>query len=177
MTHLIRAFALSLILLPTFAQAADITIKHPWARASAGMAKAGGAFMTIKNAGHAADKLVAAKADISGKVELHTHIKDGDVMRMRQVPHIDVPAMGKAVLQPGGLHVMFMGLKNPLKEGSKFPLTLVFEKAGEMTVDVTVKGVGAMGAGHKHDMKGMKHDMKNKAEGAMKGQMKGHKNH
>lgn len=131
--------------------AADIDVTAPWARASAGgMAKAGAAFLTIKNAGAADDRLVGAKADVSGKVELHTHIKEGDLMKMRQVHAIDVPAGKTVALQPGGLHVMFMGLKAPFKEGDHFPLTLVFEKAGDVTVDVAVEGAGAKGPGQPH---------------------------
>ncbi|MCW8970600.1 MAG: copper chaperone PCu(A)C [Rhodospirillales bacterium] len=129
------------------ASAGDIMVKDPWARASAGMARAGAAFMVLMNKSGAADQLVDAKADISAKVELHTHIMEEGVMKMRQVPAIDVPANGMAALQPGGDHVMFMGLNAPLKEGDTFPLTLVFKNAGEVTVDVTVKTAGAMGAG------------------------------
>jgi copper(I)-binding protein len=128
----------------------DLTITDAWARASAGRAPAGAAFMTIENAG-ADDRLIAGDADVSETVELHTHVRDGEVMRMRQVEAIDLPAGETTLLQPGGLHVMFIGLHAPLKEGESFPLTLSFEQAGEVTVTVTVKGVGAMpmmGQGH-----------------------------
>ena len=127
------------------ALAGDIEIENPWARASAGMAGAGAAFMDIKNTG-AADRVVGASAGVSKSVELHTHIRDGDVMKMRRVDAIDVPADGVAHLQPGGLHVMFIGLEAPLVEGESFPLTLTFENAGEVTVEVEVKGAGDMGA-------------------------------
>ena len=140
--------------LPAFA--GDISVEAPWARASAGMAKAGAAFMTLKNTGAKADRLVAAKADISKKVELHTHIMDGGIMRMRQIKDIEVPAGGMAMLKPGGHHVMFMGLDAPLKEGSSFPLTLVFASGAEVSVTVSVQAAGAMGA-MKHDMGHMEH--------------------
>ncbi|MBK8907598.1 MAG: copper chaperone PCu(A)C [Rhodospirillales bacterium] len=126
----------------------DITVKSPWARASAGAARAGAAFMTIENAGAEDDRLISASADVSKTVELHTHLMDGDVMKMRPVDAVDVQAGGTAVLQPGGDHVMFMGLQQPLKEGESFPLTLTFETAGSITVDVPVVGAGAMGPGH-----------------------------
>ncbi len=143
------ALAAALVLgLSTPSWAGDITVENVWARASAGMARAGAAFMTIKNTGDA-DKLVSARANVSKATELHTHIHDNGVMKMRQVPEIAV-AKGMTMLQPGGLHVMFMGLNEPLKEGTKFPLTLVFEKAGEMTVDVMVKKAGEMGMGMQH---------------------------
>lgn len=130
-----------------------VAAEKAWARASAGKAANGGAFMTILNGGKEGDRLIAASADVSRKVELHTHINENGVMRMRQVDGIDVPAGKGVMLQPGSYHVMFMGLKNPLKEGEKFPLTLTFEKAGKQTVEVTVMGVGAMKPGG-HDMGG-----------------------
>jgi len=143
-----RAFAAAIALAATFlasqaAIAGDIQITKPWARASAGQAKAGAAFLAIANTGTTDDRLVAARADVSRKTELHTHIKEGDLMKMRQVEAIDVPAGKTVALQPGGLHVMFMGLNAPLASGTHFPLTLVFEKAGEITVDVEVQGVSS----------------------------------
>lgn len=129
------------------ALAGDIEIQNPWARASAGMAKTGAAFMDITNDG-AADRVVGASANVSEVAELHTHIRDGDVMKMRRVDAIDVPAGETVRLQPGGLHVMFMGLAAPLVEGETFPLTLMFEKAGDVTIDVEVKEAGAMGPMH-----------------------------
>jgi copper(I)-binding protein len=128
----------------------DITVEGPWARASAGKAKAGAAFMTLNNAGATDDRLTGVSAGVSDKAQLHTHIKEGDIMRMRPVEAIDVPAGGVAALEPGGHHVMFMGLHEPLKEGETFPLTLTFEKAGEVTVEVMVMKVGAMGHGSMH---------------------------
>jgi periplasmic copper chaperone A len=126
-------------------------VQEPWSRASAGMAKAGAAFMTVMNHGSADDRLISASASISERVELHTHIMEGNIMRMRQVPHIDLPKGEAVVLKPGGLHVMFMNLKAPLKEGGHFPLTLNFEKSGSVTVKVMIKGAaaGAMGSMHK----------------------------
>ena len=137
------------------AKPAGVAVEKAWARASAGKAANGGAFMTILNGGKEGDRLVAAEAGVSRKVELHTHINENGVMRMRQVDGIDVPAGEGVMLKPGSYHVMFMGLNKPLKEGEKFPLTLTFEKAGKKTVEVTVMGVGAMQSGG-HDMGGHK---------------------
>lgn len=117
----------------------DLKIEHPWARASAGTAANGAAYMTIATTGTSADQLIKADSPVAGKVELHTHIQDGDVMRMRPVSGITVNAGEPAVLRPGGLHVMLIGLKEPLKQGSQFPLTLTFEKAGTVTVQVGVE--------------------------------------
>ena len=124
------------------AWAGDITVVDPFARASSAVAQAGAAFMTIRNGG-AADRLVKAETPASERTELHTVTRDGDVMRMRMLEWIDVPAGGEATLRPGGLHVMLLGLRQPLKEGATVPLTLVFEKAGAITVEVPVKGAGA----------------------------------
>src|SRR5690606_10830983 len=82
---------------------------------------------------------------VAETAELHTHIKDGEVMRMRPVEAIEVPAGGSVTLKPGGDHVMLMSLRAPLKEGETFPLTLIFEHRGSREVDVTVKSVGATG--------------------------------
>ncbi len=141
----ISAVALSLSL-ASAAQAVEVT--DAWARASAGMARAGAAFMTITNPGDTDDRVISASAPVSAVAELHTHIMDGDVMRMRQVPDIAVPAGERVVLQPGGQHVMFMKLDKPLEEGATFPLTLTFEKAGTVVVPFTVIQVGAMPHAH-----------------------------
>lgn len=120
------------------ALAADVTVHDAWARPSPSpMMKAGAAYAVVENTG-AADRLIAARSDAADRVELHTHIREGDVMRMRQVPEIPVPAKGSVALKPGGYHVMLMELKAPLKEGTRISVTLVFEKAGEITLDVPV---------------------------------------
>ena len=154
MKKIIFAAALSLILTgPSFAAdvtKGDISITGPFARASAKKAKAGGAFMTITSKGDA-DKVVSASSDIAKRTELHTHIKDGDVMRMREVEFIEVPANGSVALEPGSYHVMFMGLKQPLVEGEHVKVELTFEKAGVIPVMVEVGGIGAMKPmKHKH---------------------------
>lgn len=155
--HLVGAL-LALAALPSFAQS-EIQIQHAWARPTVAGQAAGGGFLTLRGAA-AADRLLGGAAPaVAERVELHTMRMEGDVMRMREVPAIDVPAGQTVELKPGGLHVMFMGLKAPLKEGDSFPLTLRFEKAGERTVQVQVSmrppaGVSAMPSGghggHKH---------------------------
>jgi|APTNR8051073442_1049403.scaffolds.fasta_scaffold04178_5 hypothetical protein len=115
----------------------DLTIDHPWARASVGAN--GAAYMIISTSGNMPDQLVAAASPVAGKAELHTHIVEGDVMRMRPITAIEVNVGEPAVLKPGGLHVMLIGLKAPLKEGETFPLTLTFQKAGSVTVNVAVQ--------------------------------------
>ena len=118
-----------------------ITIGHPYARATVPGQPAGGGFLKLENKG-GDDRLLSASAGVSGAVELHSMSMDGDVMRMRQIDAIELPAGKTVELKPGGLHIMFMGLKAPLKAGDSFPLKLKFEKAGEVTVDVKVEAPG-----------------------------------
>lgn len=150
MKTILSAAVAAMIALPC--AAADIEVSGAFLRASPKMAQAGAGFLTITNTGTQEDRLVAAAATISKKVELHTHIKEGDLMMMRQVEAIAVPAGGRAELKPGGDHVMFMGLHAPLKEGDTVPVTLTFEKAGPIEVKMPVKAMGAMApmahAGH-----------------------------
>ena len=127
-----------------------ITIGHPYARATAAGQPIGSGYLSFANAGPA-DKLVAISADVSKSVELHTMTMEGDVMRMRQVDAIELAAGQTVELKPGGYHVMFVGLKAPLKAGDKFPAKLKFEKAGEVEVTFNVEAPAAAGAAeHKH---------------------------
>ena len=96
------------------AKASGIQVSHAWARATAKTAKTGAAYVTLENAGDTADKLMSASAPVADKVELHTHIKDGPVMKMREVESIEVGPHAKVMLKPGGLHIMMMGLKEQL---------------------------------------------------------------
>lgn len=148
---LLAAMLLSATMLagPVRAQS-PLTVEAPWARASAGSAANSAAYMTIVNKTNQLDRLLSASANVSEKVELHTHINEGGVMQMRQIQAIEVNPGEPAVLQPGGLHVMLIGLKAPLKAGDNFPLTLTFEKAGKIEVNVTVRapGAAAMPRGH-----------------------------
>lgn len=123
--------------------ATGIEIEGGFLRASPGMATTGAGFMTIRSIG-AADRLVAFHTPACTRPELHTHINDNGIMRMRQVEAIDVPAGGVTELKSGGLHLMLIDLVAPLKEGDLVPVTLVFEKAGEVSVELPVKPIGAM---------------------------------
>jgi periplasmic copper chaperone A len=147
------------------ATAATIRVEDAWARATPGLARNGGAYFTAMNAGKDADRITGGFSEISARTEMHTHLSDNGVMRMRQVDGIDVPAGGKVTFEPGGYHIMFIGLHKPFKKGDSFPVTLTFEKAGKQTVNVKVMGVGAMMGSEKapmmkHDMKPSQHEMK-----------------
>jgi copper(I)-binding protein len=120
-------------------KAGALTIDHPWARASIGEAKNSAAYMKISNSGDAPDRLTAVKTDAAEHVMLHESRMEGDVMKMVHLPNgVEIPAHGSAELKPLGLHVMLMGLEAPLKDGGTLPLTLVFEKAGEVPVTAKV---------------------------------------
>jgi copper(I)-binding protein len=146
---LVLAFAAS----PALAQ---VSIDQPWMRATAPGAKVAGGFMTVANTG-AADRLVAAASPVAERVELHVHMHEGGVMKMQQVQGFDIPANGKFVLKPGGAHLMFVDIKRQIKEGEKIPVTLKFEKAGEVKAEYAVGGLGAMGPGGAGHSPAMKH--------------------
>ena len=107
-------------------------------------------YMTIANQGQLADRLIKAESTVAQAVELHTHIKDGDVMRMRPVDAIEVPAGGTVELAPGGLHLMFVALKAPFKAGEKVPATLQFERAGKLQIEVAIEAMPQRGGGSGH---------------------------
>ncbi len=120
-------------------KAGALTIMHPWARATAKTAKTGAAYLMISNAGSMADKLIDVKSDVARKTQIHLSSMQNGMMKMEHVDGVAIPAGGMAELKPGGYHIMFMGLKAPLAMDGEFPLTLVFEKSGEVTVNVIVQ--------------------------------------
>lgn len=127
----------------------NISVDHVWARATPAAVKNGAAFMTLSNSG-AADKLLSVTGNVSKEIQIHSMVSEAGMMRMREVKSLEVPASGKVELKPGGYHVMLMGLPDGLKDGAKFPLTLKFEKAGEVTVQVSVEKAGMDHSEHKH---------------------------
>ena len=142
----------SLLSIFHFPAAAQVAIEKPWARATAPGARVGSGYMVIRNQGAAGDRLLSASTPASAKVELHVHINDNGVMKMREVPGYDVPAKGAFELKPGGAHLMFTDLKRPLKEGERVPLKLKFEKAGEVNTEFQIGRLGgsAPPAGRKY---------------------------
>lgn len=129
-----------------FAGAADnVAVQDPYVRLAPPNAPATGAFMVIKNNGDKDVKLVKADNPASKVTELHTHLNEGGVMKMRPVPAVDIKAKGEAVLKPGSLHIMMIELKAPMKEGDVVPITLTFDDGSAKTVDAKV--VRPMAAG------------------------------
>lgn len=105
----------------------------------ADMGGVGAAYMTIRNSGAAADRLLKVEGDVAKSIELHSVVDNAGVMQMRPVAEIAIPAGGEAQLKPGGLHVMMIGLQHQLKPGDKVGLTLTFEKAGRLSVQAEVR--------------------------------------
>lgn len=148
-----RILLFALILFAAFSARAQMQIDKPWTRATAPGANVAGGYMLIRNAGATGDRLVSASSPASARVELHVHINDNGVMKMRQVAGYDVPAKGSFELKPGGAHLMFMDIKRPFKEGEKVAVKLKFEKAGELNAEFQVGGMGGANAPatqHKH---------------------------
>lgn len=134
-----------------FAGAADqVTVQDPYVRLAPPNAPATGAFMVIRNTGDKDVKVIKADNPVSKVTELHTHLNEGGVMKMRPVAVIDVKAKGEAVLKPGGLHVMLIDLKAPMKEGDTVPLTLTFDDGSTKKVDAKVVKPTAAPMEHKH---------------------------
>lgn len=132
--------------------AADVSIEQPFARATPPGQPNSAAFMQLSNKGEAT-ALVAAHSSVANVVELHTHIHDEGVMRMRKIEQIELPAGATTLLEPGGLHVMLIDLKQPLQDGSRIDLTLEYADGSVQQIEVPVQM--AMPAGmqmqqHKH---------------------------
>ena len=128
---------------------AQVEIEKPWSRATAPGATMAAGYMTVRNKSASPDKLLGVTSPAAARVETHVTIKDGDIVRMREVKGYDVPANGVLELKPGGAHLMLVDIKRPFKDGEKIPATVKFEKAGELKIDLQVGRPGETG-GHKH---------------------------
>jgi periplasmic copper chaperone A len=135
---------------PVRASDATIVVRDGWSRATPGGARVGAGYLVIENHGDVQDRLVAAELPVAGRVEIHESTESGGVARMRQVTDVPVSAHGTVELRPGGLHLMLMDLRNPLREGDRLEGVLVFEHAGRVAVQLQVKKIGASSAGGGH---------------------------
>ena len=134
-----------------------LRIDDPYVRLVPSGTTTTGAFMTISNSGSADRKLVKAASPVSDKVQLHTHMNENGVMKMREIPEIPVQANGKVELKPGSYHVMLIEMKVELKEGDHVPITLSFDDGSTSQVEATVRKLQmAMPAAHKMDKESMK---------------------
>lgn len=132
--------------------AGDLKIDHPWARMTVPGQVAGGAYLSVQNNGSSADRLLGASTPAAAQVQMHTMTMDGNVMKMREVDRIDIPPGQTVTLEPGRLHLMLIGLKAPLKADSRVPMSLKFEKAGTVQVELTVEAMapGAAASARQH---------------------------
>ena len=146
---LISILALTLISASSYA-VGSVTVMHPYARAVASGHPNSAAFMVLKNDSDQDRALVKSHSNISKVVELHTHKKEGGMMRMRQVDKIIIKAGSKTVLQPGGLHVMFIGLKQELKVGNSVDLELEFDNGETIKLIAPIKMVAGMNKKQMH---------------------------
>ena len=144
------------------AQAADVMVGKlkivaPWARATPKGAQVGGAYLTVTNTGGTPDRLIGGASAVAKEVQVHEMTMVNGVMKMRPVAGgLEIKPGQTVTLKPGGYHLMFVGLKRPLKKGEHFKVTLQFAKAGKVAVDFTTEGLGAMHGNMHGDMPGMK---------------------
>ena len=117
----------------------ELSIHGPWSRELPPVVPNGAAYLRIDNSGNAPDHVVAVHSPIADLAEIHTHEMDGGMMKMRRVKSVKVPAQGGVAFEPGGLHVMLIGLKQPLVAGERFPLAIEFRDAGRVEVEVEVR--------------------------------------
>lgn len=137
------------------AVAQTMSVDHVYARATPPGAPTGAAYLTIVNGTGQSDRLVGVESNRADRVEMHTTIKKDGMMSMQKLSGVDVPAGKSVAFEPGGRHIMLIGLHDALKAGQTFSLTLVFEKAGRRQVQVEVRDLRGSGMG---GMKGMNHD-------------------
>lgn len=138
--------AAALVAAPAAANAPALHVEG-WARAGA---SSSAAYVTVHNGKRTADRLVGASSPAARSVSIHNSVMDGGVMRMRPARALAVQANGRITMKPGGLHVMLMGLKAPLRPGSRLPLTLRFERAGNVQVSLPVLPPGSSGPKETH---------------------------
>jgi periplasmic copper chaperone A len=130
--------------------AGGLQIVGPWARATPKGSTVSAGYLTITNKGQETDRLIGGSLLSASRFEVHTTVTENGVARMRQVTSLEIKPGETVELRPGGMHVMFMGLKQPMTSGQTIKGTLVFEKAGTVAIEFAVQGVGAPAGGHKH---------------------------
>lgn len=117
----------------------QLHIEHPWSREMPPVAPTAAVYFVVHNNGDQADRLLGLDTPVAGKAELHEHVHADGVMKMQQVQAVEIPAGGEVRFEPMGYHVMLFGVKQQAKAGERFPLTLTFEKAGMVELDVAVQ--------------------------------------
>ncbi|MGQ0683399.1 copper chaperone PCu(A)C [Bradyrhizobium sp.] len=144
MGHLVLALLLGLVSLDQASGQRAIVIDHPWARATPPGAKTGAVYLIVTNNGAITDRLLSAATPVADNVQFHGVSEVSGIVRMHEMLSVDVAPGGKITFSPGGMHIMLVGLKQPLKEGETLPLTLTFERAGQRDLIAPIAKVGAM---------------------------------
>jgi copper(I)-binding protein len=145
-----RIFLFCALLAASTASFSQIEIEKPWSRATAPGARLAAGYMVVRNKAASADRLIGASSPLAARVETHVTEKEGEILRMRQVKAYDIPARGSFELKPGGAHLMLVDIKQPFKEGDKVPVTLRFEKAGEVKVELPVTRAAPVSGAPQH---------------------------
>jgi len=145
--HAMR-YGLILLFMAALPAWAQVSVERPWSRATPPGAKIGVGFLQLRNAGASPVRVVGASSPVARRVEMHVTTREGDVMRMRQVESLEIPAGGTFELKPGGAHLMLVDLRRPLAKGERVPLTLELEKGGALQVELRVAELGARSPGH-----------------------------
>lgn len=153
LTHFSMLFSAALLSVQALAHdynAGDIHIDHPWSRALPPVAPTGAAYLILENKGKQSDTLLSASTPIAGHVELHEHIHQDGLMKMQQIDSVEIAPGERVEFTPGGNHIMLFELKQPLADGDKYPMTLTFQKAGDIEVEVQVTAQPDEQDGHDH---------------------------
>lgn len=145
-----RLLVASVLILSASLAKADLHFADVWSRATAPGLQTGAVYFVLRNDHAEGDRIVGVETDRSARVELHQTIEEGGNSRMVHTPEVRVPANGEVIFEPGGRHVMLMGLNEALVEGEVFTITLLFERAGPITLEVDVRAPTTMGHDHDH---------------------------
>lgn len=131
----------------------ELQIEHPWSREVPPVSPTAAVYFGVHNHGATADRLLSAATPAAGRAELHEHVQADGLMKMRHVQAVEIPAKGEVSFAPMGYHVMLFELKQPLKDGQRFPLTLHFEQAGDVQVEVAVQKDAPAAHAEEHEHK------------------------
>lgn len=127
-----------------------LVVQHAWVLATPPGATVAAAYLTLDNRGPRPDRLVSVSSPRAARIEVHTNLREGDLVRMRRVDPLRVAAGERLTLEPGGTHLMLLDLASPLSAGERVPLLLRFEVAGEIRIDAAVRATDDPAPGHKH---------------------------
>jgi copper(I)-binding protein len=140
---MVIAYSVSTTAMATDYKAGSLAISGPWSRATPKGAQTGVGYMTIKNSGTTSDRLIGGSVDVADDFELHVMTIENGIARMRELSEIEIKPGQAIEFKPGGSHVMFVNLKNPLSKGEHINGTLVFERVGKVQIEYSVEGIGA----------------------------------